>query len=114
MSGITIKQGDTLILKAKYKQSNGDPVNLTGFNIQVNILGDQDKELLKISTTDTLHLDVRKVEILDAINGEFNCIIKDTDIFKVGAYHLDFTYISPDKIAQSSKAIKLAVKGKLM
>ena len=114
MDGIVIKRGDTLALTARYVQPDGTPVNMEGFAVEVNVIDEMDKVVMSVVSTATTNLSNRKVVVVNAANGEFRCAIKDTDKLKYGVYYVDFTYISPEGVAQSSKAIKMTVKGKLV
>lgn len=111
MSGvITIKRGDTLAFTGQYKQKTGDPMDLTGHTLTVNVLNANDKPVFSIVDNDAY----RSVVITNAIDGRFTVVVKDTNILREEDYWLDIKATSPNGHTNTSKAVKLRVKNKLV
>lgn len=106
-----IKRGDTLVIQGQYKQSNGSPVNITGYTLDVNIMLEDTTFITVSSTTSTAN---RVVEIVDATQGTFKFTMFDTDVLVQETYYVDIKYTSPSGYEQSSPSFKLKVKSKLV
>lgn len=113
MSTITIKRGDTLLVKGVYKQNDGSIMNLTGYTIEVNILnGATERPVITlVSGTTTAN---RGVVITNITGGEFVVTMKDTEVLRNEEYWVDFKAVGANGYEQTSKALKLKVKNKLV
>lgn len=110
---ITIKNGDTLQITCNYKQTGtSTPIDLSSFVITATILNDNDFPIIVVNSTDN---DAnRKISTGSLSTGEFTLTILDTEILTEDTYYIDFKYTTPSNIEQTSKAIKLSVKAKLV
>lgn len=114
MDAIAIKRGDTLQLTASYKQAGTtDPVNLSSFIITASILDSSDYTVIEVNSNDAPSA-FRSITTDDLVAGTFSLTIKDTEVLVEDVYYIDFKYTTGAGIEQSSKAIKLLVKGKLV
>ena len=79
MAAIVIKRGDTLLISGVYKQSNASPMNLTGYQLEVNIMNaSTDKSVMTvIAGVNTAN---RSVIIENAVAGQFKLMVKLTII----------------------------------
>lgn len=113
MTTLTIKRGDTLQLTCNYKQTGTSvPVDLSTFLISVNILDYSDKLLFEItSNAPTAN---RSVTTSDLAAGTFTFTFKDTEVLVEDVYYIDFKYTTASGVEQTSKAVRLSVKGKLV
>jgi hypothetical protein len=113
MDTIAIKRGDTLQLTCNYKQAGtSTPVDLSTFTITVSILNSDDTAVIEInSNAPTIN---RSVTTDGLVNGTFSIMVKDTEVLVDDSYFVDFKYTTASGIEQTSKAIKLLVKGKLI
>lgn len=113
MSTITIKRGDTLLVKGVYKQNDGSIMNLTGYTLEVNILnGTTEKPVITLVSGSTTSN--RGVTVSNAVGGEFVVVMKDTEVLNDENYWLDFKTTGANGYEQTSKALKLKVKNKLI
>ena len=113
MSTITIKRGDTLLVKGVYKQNAGNIMNLTGYTLEVNILNGT-TELPTITLISGSSTATRGVVITNAVGGEFVVTMKDTEVLRDEEYWMDFKAVGANGYEQTSKALKLKVKNKLV
>ena len=113
MNIVTIKRGDTLVLTGVYKQSNGIVMNLTGYVLEINIINSSDRTVATIKSDNITSN--RSVVITDAINGAFTLVVKDTEAFKDDDYYyIDFKAVGSNGYEQTSKALRLKIKNKLV
>ena len=106
---LVIKRGDTLKLRGSFKQTNGSPMNLTGFQVEVDII-DETNKVIEITEGTTS----KRSLVVDKVNGTFELVMKDTEVLRNEQYSVDFKYVSADGVAQSSKSIGLKVRNKLV
>ena len=113
MAAIVIKRGDTLLISGVYKQSNASPMNLTGYQLEVNIMNaNTDKSVITlIAGVNTAN---RSLIIENAVAGQFKLMVKDTEVLRDTDYYIDFKTTGDSGIEQTSKAIKLSVKTRLV
>ena len=112
-NSIVIKQGDTLQLSGVYKQPNQSPMNLTGYTLEANILNSDGYVVLTINSNSANPN--RTLSIISAIDGTFQLLMKDTEVLTSEEdYWLDIKTISISGIEQTSKAVKLKVKNRLV
>lgn len=112
MSLITIKRGDTLLITGVYKQSNGIVMDLTGYSLEVNIINSSDRVVSTIHTG--FPSNNRAITIVSPTTGSFRLVVKDTEILKEDDYYIDFKAVGSDGYEQTSKALRLKVKNKLV
>lgn len=114
MDSITIKRGDTLQFTCSYKQdTDGTPVNLSSFVITVSIIDDNDFAVIEVNSN-AQETALRTISMDSLTIGKFTVSIKDTEVLVDDVYYIDFKLISNDNVEQSSMAIRLNVKGKLV
>ena len=113
MAAIVIKRGDTLLISGVYKQSNASPMNLTGYQLEVNVMNaNTDKSVITvIAGVSTAN---RSLTIENAVAGQFKLMVKDTEVLRDTDYYIDFKTTGDGGIEQTSKAIKLSVKTRLV
>ena len=113
MVAIVIKRGDTLLISGVYKQSNASPMNLTGYQLEVNIMkANTAKSVITIiADVNTAN---RSLIIENAVAGQFKLMVKDTEVLRDTDYYIDFKTTGDSGIVQTSKAIKLSVKTRLV
>lgn len=112
MNTVTIKRGDTLVLTGVYKQSNGTVMNLTGYVLEINILNSNDRTIATIKSNSSTSN--RSVVVTDAVNGAFTLVVKDTDVLREDDYYIDFKAVGSNGYEQTSKALRLKIKNKLV
>lgn len=111
MSGvIVIKRGDTLVFTGQYKQKTGVAMDLTGHTLVVNVMDGNDKTVFSITGSGAN----RSVVVIDAVDGRFVVVVKDTEVLRGEEYWLDIKATGTDGYAHTSKAIKLKVRNKLV
>ena len=113
MASIVVKRGDSIIWKVVYKQSdNITPVNLTGFNIDVDAYNRNTNAILfnivSNAPTSNMYITTDTLAI-----GEFSIIIKDTDTFSLGDYLVDIEYIDAEGFQKSSKSFGVRIVERL-
>lgn len=75
MATIVIKRGDTLLISGVYKQSNTSPMDLTGYQLEVNVMNaNTDKSVITvIAGVSTAN---RSLTIENAVAGQFKLMVK--------------------------------------
>lgn len=113
MASITIKRGDTLLVKGVYKQDSGIVMDLTGYTVEVNMIDDTTSRsaVTIVSGNSTSN---RSVVITNATAGEFVLVMKDTEVLKSDDYWIDFKAVGISGYEQTSQAVRLKVKNKLV
>lgn len=105
---ITHKIGDSVVWKINYRQDDGTPINLYGFDINIDAFNKVSKSKLfyfSLSNgTNNEYFIVDNIEL-----GEFTIIIKNTDYFKTGSYDVDLEFIDSQGFKRSSKSFNLRV-----
>ena len=104
----THKLGDSIRWTAVVKNSDGSPVNFTGYKIEVKCTNKQSGvSVFEINTTGVdLNMYITSNELSI---GKYTIIIKDTNVLKVGEYFVDITYVSADGFRQSIETVRLKV-----
>ncbi|CAK0768843.1 putative Bacteriophage protein [Gammaproteobacteria bacterium] len=94
------KRGDTMVIMGTYKDSNGVPISLVGYQIKSQIR-DADGALLETLTC----------SIIDPLVGRYQAIAThdQTSLWTMGTYRFDIQFTAPDGTVSSSKTIKLKV-----
>ena len=101
------------MIKGVYKQNDGTIMNLTGYTLEVNILnGTTERPAITLVSGNSTS--TRGVVITNAIGGEFVVTMKDTEVLRDEEYWIDFKAVGVSGYEQTSKAIKLKVKNKLV
>ena len=117
MSTITIKRGDTLLLTGVYKQSDGSAMNLTGYELEVKVINGSDRPVVTVVSGGNGNGNgnaKRSLTITNATTGAFTLVIKDTEVLKEDEYWIDFKATGASGYEQTSKALRLRVKNKLV
>lgn len=112
MNVIEIKRGDTFLLKGTYKQNDGTILNLTGASVEVNIINSTTDKSVATIVSGNGSSD-RSLTVTPG-TGEFILVVKDTENFKNDDYWVDFKTTSASGYEQTSKALKLKLKTKLV
>ena len=113
MDSLIIKRGDTLQLNVAYKEETvGTVINLSDFIITVSVIDTYGCTVIEVISDAPTQF--RSISINDLVNGTFVITIKDTEVLIDDTYYIDFKYTTLDGIEQTSKAVKLIVKEKLV
>lgn len=110
--GIIHKVGDSIKWKLKNVQEDGvTPINWSGSTIVCKAINkfNQTQVLFEVDSslpTSNAYITVDQLNI-----GKYEVIVKDTDLFKIGEYLVDFKYKNTDGFKQSSKSITLKIVG---
>lgn len=113
MDSITIKRGDTLEFICSYKEADTNtPINLQSFSMTVNFIDESDRTVIEINSTEPTAS--RYISTGSFDNGTFTVTFKDTEVLTDDVYYIDMKYTTASGFEQTSKAIKLYVKNKLV
>ena len=113
MDSLTIKRGDTLQLNVAYKEEAvGTAINLSDYIITVSVIDTYGCAVVEVISDAPTQF--RSISINDLVNGTFVITIKDTEVLIDDTYYIDFKYTTLDGIEQTSKAVKLVVREKVV
>ena len=108
----THKIGDSIRWTADVKNSDGSPVNFTGYTIEVKFTNKQNG--IVAFNINTIGVDSNMYVTSNELNiGKYIIIVRDTSMLKIGEYFVDITYVSADGFRQSTETISLKVMDRI-
>ena len=113
MSNVSIKQGDSIKWITRYKQPNGDPIDLSSSQIIVTAVKAINTSSVLFRIDSNAPTSNMYITIDSLVSGEFNIIVKDTSSFEKGKYFIDIQYIDDEGFKQSTESIDLTISGRL-